>query len=205
MVKKTLAAASILAAGLCLSLTVNAQMPSDADLQKYVDGMFGKSSAEWQSRVRQDETQRLCSRYRNEPPAEEADMILAREGASIVFPADGGVMGNWQAGEEVAQNGRGGQFSDEPGAVNGGNCYACHRLAPNEVSYGTLGPSLLAYGKLRGFQPDEAKAAYAKIYDAQAVTACSQMPRFGYHKVLTEQQMKDVTAYLFDPQSPVNK
>lgn len=31
------------------------------------------------------------------------------------------------------------------------------------------------------------------------------MPRFGFHKVLTEQQMKDVVAYLFDPESPVNK
>jgi L-cysteine S-thiosulfotransferase len=34
---------------------------------------------------------------------------------------------------------------------------------------------------------------------------CSNMPRFGYHKFLSEQQIKDVTAYLFDPQSPVNK
>jgi sulfur-oxidizing protein SoxX len=31
------------------------------------------------------------------------------------------------------------------------------------------------------------------------------MPRFGTMKVLDEQQIKDVLAYLFDKESPVNK
>jgi sulfur-oxidizing protein SoxX len=31
------------------------------------------------------------------------------------------------------------------------------------------------------------------------------MPPFGAHKILTEQQMKDVMALLMDPDSPVNK
>jgi sulfur-oxidizing protein SoxX len=74
-----------------------------------------------------------------------------------------------------------------------------------EVSYGTLGPSLLNYGKDRGYKPEEAKAAYAKIYNSMSVFPCSTMPRFGYHNFLTEQQMKDITAFLFDPNSPVNK
>jgi sulfur-oxidizing protein SoxX len=30
------------------------------------------------------------------------------------------------------------------------------------------------------------------------------MPRFGEAGILTEQQLKDVMAYLFDPTSPVN-
>ena len=34
---------------------------------------------------------------------------------------------------------------------------------------------------------------------------CSTMPRFGHNGVLDEQQVKDVTAFLFDPASPVNK
>jgi L-cysteine S-thiosulfotransferase len=37
------------------------------------------------------------------------------------------------------------------------------------------------------------------------VVPCSNMPRFGSNKVLDEQQIKDVMAYLFDPESPVNK
>jgi sulfur-oxidizing protein SoxX len=31
------------------------------------------------------------------------------------------------------------------------------------------------------------------------------MPRFGHNGVLTEAQIKDVMALLFDPASPVNK
>jgi len=31
------------------------------------------------------------------------------------------------------------------------------------------------------------------------------MPRFGVNGVLSEQQIKDLVAYLFDPDSPVNK
>ncbi len=176
-----------------------------AIVEKYVEATWKSSSEEWKARVRQDETQRICTQYNNEPPADKADEIVKRETASIVYPADGKVIGDWKAGEKVAQSGRGGQFSDKPDTVNGGNCYACHQLSPKEVSYGTLGPSLLAYGKIRNFDPEEAKQAYAKIYNAQSVLACSQMPRFGYHKFLTEQQIKDVVAYLFDPESPVNK
>ena len=73
------------------------------------------------------------------------------------------------------------------------------------MSFGTLGPSLTAYGKNRRFKPEEAKAAYAKIYNAQSVQPCSNMPRFGHNKFLTVEQIKDLTAYLFDPESPVNK
>jgi L-cysteine S-thiosulfotransferase len=172
---------------------------------RYIQSMFGTAAPEWKARLAQDETQRVCSLYRNDPPAAEAERVRARERATMVFPAGGVQGGDWRRGEAIAQSGQGGQFSDGASTVHGGNCYACHQLAPNEVSYGTLGPSLLAYGKLRGYGPEEAKAAYAKIYNSQAVTPCSLMPRFGYHQFLTEEQMKDVLAYLFDPLSPVNK
>jgi sulfur-oxidizing protein SoxX len=44
-----------------------------------------------------------------------------------------------------------------------------------------------------------------RIYNSKAFTACSSMPRFGHSGTLTEQQIKDLTAYLMDPNSPVNK
>jgi L-cysteine S-thiosulfotransferase len=159
----------------------------------------------WQPRVDQDETQKICSDYRNDVPTAEFDKIVEREKATIAFPADGNVMGDWKAGERVAQSGAGGQFSDAADTVKGGNCYACHQMAKSEVSYGTLGPSLLGYGTTRKFDLAEAKNVYAKVFNAQSVQACSNMPRFGYHKFLTEQQLKDVTAYLMSPDSPVNK
>ncbi len=200
--------AAAVAAGLSGADSARAvEKPSAAAVDAAVKGMFKKLPEGWtlEKRVLLDETQSICSETRNNPTPEQASRIQAREAASIVFPADGNLIGNWKDGEKVAQNGRGGQFSDTPDTVSGGNCYACHQMAAKEVSYGTLGPSLLGYGKLRNFKPDEAKAAYAKIYNAQAANACSTMPRFGYHKVLSEQQMKDVLAYLFDPESPVNK
>ena len=138
-------------------------------------------------------------------PSAEADKIVQRELAKVVFPADGNLLGDWKEGKKIANTGRGGQFSDNEKTVNGGNCYACHQLELAEVSYGTLGPSLTSYGKHRQFDPAEAKQAYTKIYNSQAVVACSNMPRFGANKFLTEKQIKDIVALLFDPESPVNK
>jgi sulfur-oxidizing protein SoxX len=43
-------------------------------------------------------------------------------------------------------------------------------LTKAEVSYGTIGPSLLNYGKIRNFSEADTKAAYEKIYNAQAPT-----------------------------------
>ncbi|PKO86253.1 MAG: sulfur oxidation c-type cytochrome SoxX, partial [Betaproteobacteria bacterium HGW-Betaproteobacteria-12] len=40
---------------------------------------------------------------------------------------------------------------------------------------------------------------------AKAFNACSNMPRNGDAEILTEQQMKHLMAFLFDPASPVNK
>ncbi|MGB0086216.1 MAG: sulfur oxidation c-type cytochrome SoxX [Rhodomicrobiaceae bacterium] len=180
--------------------------PADgAVVEKYIAATWKKLPDDWKSRVEQDETQQLCSKYRNAPPADIAEKIAAREKATVVYPADGNVLGDWKQGEKIAQSGFGGRFSDKPGAVNGGNCYACHQISSSELSYGTLGPSLLGYGKARNFDPAEAKATYAKIYNPQAGLACSQMPRFGYHKFLSEEQIKDVVALLFAKDSPVNK
>ena len=92
-----------------------------------------------------------------------------------------------------------------PRQANGGNCYACHQLTKAEVSYGTIGPSLLNYGKIRNFSEADTKAVYDKIYNAQAAYPCSNMPRFGTNKVLTIDQIKDLVALVMSPDSPVNK
>ena len=96
-------------------------------------------------------------------------------------------------------------FSDDPKGPVGANCYACHQLAPQELSYGTIGPSLYQFGKLRGFGVETQRYVYGKIYNSEAYAACSNMPRFGHNGILDEQQLKDVTALLMDPASPVNK
>lgn len=176
-----------------------------AAVERAVKATWPKVPQGWEARVDQDETQRLCSIHRNEPPAAELDRVTARERATIVYPGDGKLLGDWKRGERIAQNGRGFQFSDPPGTAAGGNCYACHQITKEEVSFGTLGPSLLAYGKGRDFTPEAVKAAYEKIYNAQALMACSNMPRFGANKVLTVEQITDLVALLMDPASPVNE
>ncbi|MGM4963602.1 sulfur oxidation c-type cytochrome SoxX [Tardiphaga sp. 1201_B9_N1_1] len=201
-------AALVLAAG---SLTTSAyaqtaaKTPDPALVDAYMKSTFGKAPPEWQARIEPDETLKTCNAYHNEVPSAEAEKITARELARVVYPADGKFLGNWKEGAKIANNGRGGQFSDPPDTVAGGNCYACHQMEQKEVSYGTLGPSLTNYGKDRKYDPQEIKNAFTKVYDSQAMFACSNMPRFGVNKVLSEQQIKDIVAFLFDPESPVNK
>jgi sulfur-oxidizing protein SoxX len=153
----------------------------------------------------QDEAQKLCSQYPQERPAEVSARIEAAQLKTIKPPADGKYLGNWQEGEKIAQNGRGMQSSDTIGGTNGGNCYACHQITKQEISFGNIGPSLVGYGKLRGNSEDILKYTWGKIYNAQAYAACSNMPRFGHNGILTETQIKDVTALLLDPRSPVNQ
>jgi L-cysteine S-thiosulfotransferase len=166
---------------------------------------FGKAPDVWKERMTMDQMEIICSQTRNKPDAKQAKAIEEAEMKTVVFPADGKMLGNWKEGYKVANSGRGLQFSDKDDTPIGGNCYACHQMDPKEVSYGTLGPSLAAYGKDRKGDADSVKAAWIKLYNSNAAVACSNMPRFGHKKVLTEAQIKDVMAYLFDPESPVNK
>jgi L-cysteine S-thiosulfotransferase len=156
-------------------------------------------------RLNQDETQALCSQYQDNPPKPVREKIEALNQKLTVFPADGKLQGDWKEGEKIAQSGVGKQFSDNPENAAGGNCYACHQLTKAEVSYGNIGPSLYNFGKVRGYAPEITKYAYGKIYNAEAYSACSNMPRFGHSQILTEQQIKHVVALLMDPESPVNK
>ena len=156
-------------------------------------------------RLNQDETQRLCSQYPQKRPTEIAKKIEALNMKLMKYPADGKMLGDWKDGEKIAQSGVGKQFSDDPTKPAGGNCYACHQLTKEEISFGNIGPSLYNYGKLRGNTEAMQKYTFGKIYNAEAYAACSNMPRFGHNGILTEQQIKHVTALLLDPNSPVNK
>jgi sulfur-oxidizing protein SoxX len=166
---------------------------------------FPTAPADWQPRLVPDETLRQCSAHRNNPPRDVAEAIRNRERATIVYPPDGQLVGDWKKGESIAQSGYGLRFTDYPArSANGGNCYACHQMTKQEVSFGTLGPSLLGYGRIRDFGAAETKAAYEKIYNSQAALACSNMPRFGANKVLTVEQIKDLVGLLMSRDSPVN-
>jgi sulfur-oxidizing protein SoxX len=187
-----------------------ASMPSDAELRAQATAMlkasFNERGQAKLDRLDQDETQKVCSEWFGKaPPKDVVDRIEQANLASIKWPADGKYLGDWKNGEKIAQEGRGKQFSDDPAGPVGGNCYACHQMTPEEISYGTIGPSLRQFGKLRGYNDEIRKYAYGKIYNPDAYAACSNMPRFGQHQILSEQQIKDLVALLMDPASPVNQ
>jgi len=171
-----------------------------------IKSSWATATPEWQARLSQDETQKVCSQYRNAPPPGLADAILAREKAAIQYPADGKLMGDWKKGEQLAQSGYGGRFTDyPPRTANGGNCYACHQMDGKELSFGTLGPSLREYGKIRKYGADDVKAVYERIYNPHATIPCANMPRMGTSGFLTIDQIKDLVAFVMSPESPVNK
>jgi sulfur-oxidizing protein SoxX len=197
-------AVAALAMGSTLAQAQQTTDPARADA--VIKSAFPTAPADWQPRLVQDQTMRECSAHHNKPPKALADAIQAREKATIAYPADGKFMGDWKKGEALAQSGYGLRFTDYPARrPSGGNCYACHQITKKEVSYGTLGPSLAEYGKLRDYKEADVKATYERIYNAQSALACSNMPRFGANKVLTIEQIKDAVALLMSPDSPVNK
>ena len=131
---------------------------------------------------------------------------------TVKWPSDGRFLGDWKLGEQIAQSGRGQTWTDDAKTANGGNCYNCHQISKEEISFGTIGPSLYNYGKLRGVSDPNSPAAkpiveytWGKIWNAKAYNACSNMPRSGHMGNLDEQQIRHIMALLLDPASPVNK
>ncbi len=155
-------------------------------------------------RLHEDGVQAVCNRTSDKPPKAIAERLERDQLEAVRYPADGKLMGDWKAGEKLAQSGRGMTWSDPAGVPGGGNCYNCHQIGPQETSFGTIGPSLYQFGKIRGNTAEIQKYTYGKIYNAKAFNLCSAMPRFGHANALTENQIRDLVALLLDPQSPVN-
>lgn len=199
-------------AGICALVAAAAGCATMSDqeaTQRAIDVMKASFNERGQAkldRLDQDETQKLCS----VPPTvklskEVTERIEKMNLATVKYPADGRMLGDWKAGERIAQSGIGKQFSDDPKVASGANCYACHQMTKEEISFGTIGPSLYHFGKLRGNSAEIQRYTWGKIWNAQAYSACSNMPRFGHNGILTEQQIRDIVALLLDPASPVNQ
>jgi sulfur-oxidizing protein SoxX len=206
MTARMMVSAALFAAILVGCATAPSDERISAETNAMIKASFKARGQAGLDRLDQDDTQRLCSQAAGKaPPKDVADRIEKQNLATIKYPADGKLIGDWKNGEKIAQDGRGKQYSDDPAGPVGGNCYACHQLAPQELAYGTIGPSLYRFGKLRGYGAETQRYAYGKIFNSEAFAACSTMPRFGHNGILSEQQMKDVTALLMDPASPVNQ
>jgi len=188
-----------------IQLSVAAEPAKPTQVEIVMKASFKDRGQAKVDRLNQDETQRLCTQYPDKRPKAIASKIEAINMKLMKYPADGKLLGDWKEGEKIAQSGVGKQFSDDPTRPAGGNCYACHQLSKEEIAFGNIGPSLYHFGKLRGNTEAIQKYTFGKIYNAQAYSACTNMPRFGHSSILTEEQIKHVTALLLDPNSPVNK
>ena len=203
---RTLLAWAAVGAGAVGCATMSSDSETAAKAAQVMKASFKDAGQAKLDRLDQDDTQRLCSLYVGKAlPKDVAAQIEAQNLATIKYPADGKLVGDWKNGEKIAQEGRGKQFSDDPAGPVGANCYACHQLAPQELSYGTIGPSLYQFGKTRGYTDETRKYAWGKVFNPDAYAACSNMPRFGHNGILTDAQIRDVVALLVDPDSPVNK
>lgn len=208
----TLIPAALVAAG-CTTGRTSAEY--DKMTMEVVKASFVERGMAKLDRLEQDEARLAC--WQSEvsgKPLDEKTAKAIEEAAykSVKWPSDGKFLGDWKQGETIAQSGRGLTWSDDEKVVNGGNCYNCHQITKEEISYGTLGPSLYNYGKLRGVTDPNSPAAkpiieytWAKIWNSRAFNACTKMPSAGHRGILNEQQIKHVMALLLDPNSPVNK
>ena len=234
--RATRAASAVLLAGLggCAAPAADGSLaPTDAAASARLAAMVGASfqpnGPVTLARLEQDETQKFCSDPRRASGAEfaaERARIEAVNLATIRLPVAAvaaalpasapapvsAYIGDWKQGEQIAQSGRGLTWTDPAGTVNGGNCYNCHMIDKKEISFGTIGPSLGNYGKLRGVTDAASPAAapivkytWGKLWNSKAYNACSNMPRVGHMGILTEAQLRDVMALLLDPKSPVNQ
>ena len=212
---KTFAIAAALAAMLAGCASVAPAPNYDALLGEMMKASFRDQGIATVDRLQQDASNAECSASEGKALTEaRTKAIEAANLATVKMPADGKFIGDWKEGEKLAQNGRGMTWSDPSAATsaNGGNCYNCHKLSNAEISYGTIGPSLYNYGKIRGVADPASPTSkpiveytWGKLYNAKAFNACSGMPRFGHAGMLDETQLKHLMALLLDPKSPVNQ
>lgn len=188
----------------------------DALTQKIVNESFhDKGIVKVKNVFTDDETMRVCNAadVAGKPlDAATAKRVEALNMQTVKWPANGKYLGDWKEGEKLAQSGRGLTWTDNADTPNGGNCYNCHQIDKKEISFGTIGPSLYNFGKLRGVTDPNSPAAqemvkytWGKIWNSKAYNACSNMPRAGHMGIMTEDQVRHLVALLLDPKSPVNQ
>lgn len=214
---KKRAALSVIAVASATILLGCAMAPTaqevEAATQQVIKSSFRDQGIAKMDRLTLDASNKACSDAAGAPlDAKLAKSIEESNLKTVKMPSDGKFLGSWQEGEKIAQNGRGMTWSDSATAANGGSCYNCHQISKAELSFGSIGPSLYNYGKLRGVTDPSSAAAkpivdytWGKLWNSKAYNACSDMPRFGHAGILNEKQLQHVMALLLDPKSPVNQ
>jgi sulfur-oxidizing protein SoxX len=147
MMKKStsrlVATAGAVAAAVALASCATGPSPAEMDkiAAQTMQTSFRDEGIAKADRIKQDLAQAACSSDKA-PDEATAARIMAEAKASVKWPAGGQYLGDWREGERIAQSGRGMTWTDASAApsANGGNCYNCHQISKEEISYGTIGP-----------------------------------------------------------------
>ena len=151
--KHFLAFSAIALVSLALQGNAIAQQKNDPKFNKMMKDGFRADGIAGLDRIDQDATQKFCSDpdFANSKQGDVMrDKIQKMNMATIKQPTDGKYIGDWKKGEAIAQSGRGATWTDTASTPIGGGCYNCHQIDKKEISYGSIGPSLWNYGKIRG-------------------------------------------------------
>src|SRR5688500_20350249 len=90
------------------------------DVQRILQRDFHARGQATMDRVVQDGVQRVCTESNDRPPAELAKQLEADQMKTIAFP-EGSLIGDWKRGEQIAQSGRGLQWTATAGTASGGS------------------------------------------------------------------------------------
>src|SRR5438093_10772713 len=157
-------------AWLALGVTISALLAScamapsagqiDEATRQVLKSSFREQGIAGMDRLKLDAANQACSEAAGVALDEKLAKSIERANLQTVkLPADGKFMDNWSEGEKIAQNGHRLTWTDKPGEANGGSCYNCHQISKAELSFGSIGPSLYNYGKLRGVSDPAAEAS----------------------------------------------
>jgi sulfur-oxidizing protein SoxX len=80
----------------------------------------------------------------------------------------------WGTGARASVTAQSGDAATVPA---GGNCYACHQITKEDISFGNIGPSLYNCGKLRSNTEAIQRYTWARVWRSHVFKACSSMPR----------------------------
>lgn len=88
-------------------------------------------------------------------------------------------------------NGNAGKGKQIAFARDRGNCLACH-VMPGGSQPGSRGPDLSHYGSSGRSEAE----TYAMVYDMRTINPETLMPPIGTNDILTDQELRDVVAFL---------
>ena len=113
-------AAGVAAAGGCAT-NMGSSTNYDVQAAQLMQQSFITRGQANMDRLVQDDVQRICGEAAGKAlPGETAQKIAKEQLAMVKYPADGKYLGDFKAGEAIAQRGSGLQWSDAPGSAAGG-------------------------------------------------------------------------------------